>query len=207
MSAVRVKICGMTNWDDAQAAIELGADALGFVFAPSPRQVSPQAARQIIEKLPPLVTTVGVFVDEKPEAVTDNLEVSGCMIVQLHGQEPPEYLEKLEGRPVIKALKVKSAEDLEVIAQYQSARAFLLDTYVAGKAGGTGESFDWELAANANRFGKPIILAGGLSPDNVRQAIETVRPYAVDVSSAVEASPGKKDHRLIKEFIECAKGA
>ncbi|MFZ2087622.1 MAG: phosphoribosylanthranilate isomerase [Desulfobaccales bacterium] len=203
---VRIKICGITNLEDARLAAELGAHALGFIFYPkSPRAVAPEEARDIIRNLPPLVMTVGVFVDEEAELVRETAERAGLDWVQLHGQESPEYCRSL-GRRVIKGFRIKDQGSLTVIPEYRDAvQAFLLDTYKTGTAGGTGETFDWTLARQAKDWG-PIILAGGLNPANVAQAIHVAQPAAVDVASGVEKQPGKKDPEKMREFFEAVKG-
>lgn len=202
---VRVKICGMTNRDDALLAAELGADALGFIFYPkSPRAISPEAAREIIRRLPPFVLTVGVFVDEEPARVEELAAYAGLDWLQLHGAESPDYCRAV-GRRVIKGFRVKGEESLALLAPYHGAvQAFLLDTYRPGTPGGTGETFDWELARRAKELG-PIILAGGLTYNNVAQAIRQAQPDAVDVASGVEAAPGKKDPDKLRAFIDAVK--
>jgi phosphoribosylanthranilate isomerase len=200
---VKVKICGITNIDDALAAVTYGADALGFVFYKgSPRYITPDDAREIIMKLPPFITTVGVFVDEKPTKVEKILKHTGIDIAQLHGNEPPEAC--TISKRVIKAIRVKELSDLEPLRHYKVS-AFLLDTYTPEKLGGTGQIFNWDIAVDAKQFGR-IILAGGLTPENINQAVQWVRPYAVDVSSGVEEEKGKKDHKKLKLFIQKAKG-
>jgi phosphoribosylanthranilate isomerase len=203
---MRVKICGITNLEDALLAADLGAHALGFIFYPkSPRSVRPEVARDIINNLPPFVMTVGVFVDEEAEAVRAIAETAGLDWVQLHGKEPPDYCCELKRR-VIKGFRVKDASSLSLLPAYrESVQAFLLDTYKAGTAGGTGVTFDWELARKAGELG-PIILAGGLTPANVAQAIHAAQPAGVDVASGVEAAPGKKDPGKLREFFEAVKG-
>jgi len=198
---VRIKICGITNLEDALLAADLGADALGFIFYPkSPRTVAPAAALAIIAQLPPLVTTVGVFVDEDAAAVRDLAARVGLDWVQLHGQESPEYCRSL-GRRVIKGFRIRDQNSLSALAAYRgAAQALLLDTYKKGQIGGTGETFDWALAREARKFG-PIILAGGLNPENVAQAIAAAQPQAVDVASGVEAAPGKKDPEKLERFF------
>ena len=198
---VRIKICGITNLEDARLAANLGAQALGFVFYPlSPRKVDPEVARAIIAQLPPLVLSVGVFVDEEAAIVRDLAARVGLDWLQLHGEESPEYCRSL-GRRVIKAFRIKDEASLAFLAPYQgAAQAFLLDTYSSGKVGGTGETFDWQLARQAREYG-PIILAGGLTPENVARAIKIAQPQAVDVASGVEAAPGKKDPEKLKEFF------
>lgn len=200
---MRVKICGITNIEDALAAVALGADALGFVFAKSPRQVTKEQARDIIENLPPFVSPVGVFVDEKVETIKEICDFCGIHTVQLHGNEDPLYINDLKGYKIIKAFRIKEEGDLKPLANYKP-HAFLLDSYVKGVMGGTGVAFNWEVARQAHKYGA-IILSGGLTSENVQEAIRIVKPYAVDVSSGVEASPGKKDKVLMKWFIVNAK--
>lgn len=197
---VRIKICGITNLDDALVATELGADAVGFIFyEKSPRYINPKTAALIIRELPPFVATIGVFVNEPPEKVVEVAKEAGVGCVQLHGDETPEYCASL-GLRAIKALRVRDASVLNMLRTY-SVSGILLDTYREGVPGGTGETFDWEIAAEAAGAGR-IILSGGLTPENVREAIEKVGPYAVDVSSGVESSPGKKDHDKLRKFFE-----
>lgn len=199
---VKVKICGITNLDDAMAAVEYGADALGFVFyEKSPRRVTPDDALEIILRLPPYVTTVGVFVDEKPEEVERTMRHSGLDVAQFHGHEPPEACSV--SRRAIKAIRVKELSDLEPLGRYRVS-AYLLDAYTPDKLGGTGEIFNWDIALEAKRFGR-VILAGGLRPENVAKAIHWVHPYAVDVSSGVEEEKGKKDLTRLRQFIRTAK--
>ncbi|MFP3869018.1 MAG: phosphoribosylanthranilate isomerase [Desulfobacteraceae bacterium] len=199
---LRVKICGITNRADAQLACELGAQALGFIFYPkSPRAVAPPTARDIISHLPPLVVSVGVFVNEELATVRDLANQIGLDWLQLHGEEPPEYFQAL-GRNIIKVIPVKDETSLEPMARYQGrVRAFLLDTYKSGQKGGTGQTFDWSLAVRAKTWG-PVILAGGLNPENVAAAVQAVQPLAVDVASGVEASPGRKDPDKLRAFFE-----
>jgi phosphoribosylanthranilate isomerase len=201
---VYVKICGITNHEDALAAVDAGADALGFVFyPPSPRHVSPEHATQIIQELPPFVTTVGLFVNAALDTVHDTAARCGLDRIQLHGHETPAFCRQVR-QPVIKAFRMKDAESLGDLQGYQVS-AYLLDAYVEGALpGGTGTPFSWELALRAKAYG-PIILAGGLTPDNVEAAIEQTRPYAVDVSTGVEYAPGRKDHRKVREFIARAR--
>jgi phosphoribosylanthranilate isomerase len=198
---VRIKICGITNLEDALLAAELGADALGFIlYPPSPRAIAPDAARAIIAQLPPLVTTVGVFVDEDAATVQELAAVVGLDWLQLHGQETPDYCRAM-GRRVIKAFRIRDENSLADLAAYQgAAQAFLLDTYKKGLVGGTGETFDWDLAREARKYG-PIILAGGLTPENVSRAIASAQPQAVDVASGVELTPGKKDPNKMAAFF------
>jgi phosphoribosylanthranilate isomerase len=198
---VRVKICGITNLEDALLAANLGADALGFIFyPPSPRSVAPDAARAIIAQLPPLVTTVGVFVDEEAATVKELAAQVGLDWLQLHGKETPEYCRGL-GRRIIKVFRIRDENSLADLAAYRGVvQALLLDTYKKGQVGGTGETFDWDLARQAKKYG-PIILAGGLTPENVAQAISVAQPQAVDVASGVEAAPGKKDPEKLQAFF------
>ncbi len=199
---VRVKICGITNTDDAIASVKYGADALGFVFyRKSPRQITPEAARKRVREVPPFVTTVGVFVDEDPKNVERILEYVRLDCAQLHGDEPPEAC--LIDRKVIKAIRIKVPEDIERMKDYRVA-GFLLDAYLPDLPGGTGRKFNWKHAFEAHKFG-PIILAGGLTPENVEEAIKQVGPYGVDVSSGVETEKGIKDHEKLRLFIHRAK--
>lgn len=202
---VRVKICGITSLADARVAIGAGADALGFVFYErSPRHVSPQKAAAIIAQLPPFVQTVGLFVDAAAELVNWTADFCGLDLIQLHGAETPEYCIDVNRR-VIKAFRVKDSASLSGIGRYGVA-AYLLDAWSPEAPGGTGLTFDWSLARQAAGT-RPLILAGGLTPENVAAAIAAVRPYAVDVSSGVEEAPGKKDHGKIREFIAAARAA
>lgn len=203
---VKVKICGITNIEDAIAAIEFGADALGFVFyRGSPRYLNPEEAKVIIEKLPPFVSRVGVFVDESTEEMERIAELCDLDIIQLHGDEPPEVCMSLRRRG-IKAFRIRDWDSLEPIVKYR-ASAYLLDAYTPDKLGGTGEIFNWDIACEAKKFGR-IILSGGLTPDNIEMAIRHVMPYAVDVSTGVEVEGNrrKKDHAKMRLFIEVAKG-
>lgn len=206
----KIKICGITNLSDAQAALEAGADALGFVFwEKSPRHISPVDAGRITAQLPPFVTTVGVFVNETLEAIGSTLRAARLTCIQLHGDETPEFCRdasRTTGRSVIKALRVGSAQDIAGLKGYVGlVSAFLLDAYVKDAPGGTGKTFDWKIAVEAKKIGR-IILSGGLNPENVGTALRIAAPYAVDVSSGVEAAPGKKDHAKIKRFIAEIKG-
>ena len=195
----RVKICGITSAEDAAAAVDAGADALGVVFAPgTPRYVAPDLAAGILEAVPPLVATVGVFVDRPLEEVLRIVSVLGLHAVQLHGQEPAAYSRRIPV-PVIRAVRVRDAASLRSLETYP-AHAFLLDAYVEGLPGGTGTPISLDLARQA-KGRKPVILSGGLRPETVSQAVRLVRPYGVDVSSGVEASPGRKDHAKVREFI------
>ena len=199
---VIVKICGITNVSDAYASIKYGADALGFIlYNKSPRYVPPDKLRNIIKRLPPFITTVGVFVNENTDIIKNILNETGLNIAQLHGDETPEDCEQFTR--VIKAFRVRDHADIEDISSYKVS-AFLLDTYSVNAFGGTGLTFDWDVVADAKQFGN-IIVAGGLTPENVSDVITQTSPYGVDVSSGVEESPGVKDHGKIREFIEQAK--
>jgi len=204
---VRVKICGITNLDDALLAAGLGADALGFIFYPkSPRYVAPETAREIIAQLPPLVTSVGVFVNEEAAVVREMAARAGLDWLQVHGQESPEYCRGL-GRRVLKGFRIKDAASLAELKPFRgSVQAFLLDTYKKGQVGGTGETFDWELARKAKEYGQ-MVLAGGLTAENVAQAIEIAQPQAVDTASGTEASPGRKDPEKLRSFFLSVKRA
>jgi phosphoribosylanthranilate isomerase len=204
MSAVRSKICGITCIEDALAAVEAGADAIGFVFyAKSPRAVTFQQARSIISALPPFVTTVGLFVNASRCELGELLDAVPLDLLQFHGDETAAECEGWH-RPYIKALRVKAGDDIAAACDaFPSASGILLDAYVEGVPGGTGEAFDWSLIPHG--LSKPIILAGGLTPENVVEAIARVRPYAVDVSGGVEASKGIKDHAKIQAFIKAVR--
>ena len=196
----KIKICGITNIEDALFAAEAGADALGFVFyEKSPRYVSSETVKKIVSMLPPFVTTVGLFVNAGGEVIETTVRLSGINVIQLHGDETPEEC-GFAPHPVIKAVRVKDAGSLAGVEKYPVS-ALLLDAWNDQQYGGTGESFNWQLARNLTGQ-LPIILAGGLNPDNVAEAIRVVAPYAVDVSSGVEISPGKKDHDKIRKFIQ-----
>ncbi len=202
---MRVKICGITRLRDALVAVDCGADALGFVFAPgSPRFIRPERAREIVRKLPPYVSTVGVFVDAGEDEVHRIVERSGVGAVQFHGLEEPAFLRSFSF-PVVKAFRVNAEFDPGILRRYPGP-AFLLDGCKDGSARGLARTFDWSVAARAAKYGK-IILAGGLTADNVGRAIEEVRPYAVDVSSGVESSVGIKDVRKIVSFIRAVRCA
>lgn len=206
----RVKICGITRREDALAAARLGVDAIGLVFyPPSPRAVTVEQARQIVDALPPFVTVVGLFVNPEPEQVTAVDAQVGLDLLQFHGDETPEFCNGF-GRPYIKAVRMREDVDLQRVAeQYASARGLLLDTYRPGVAGGTGEAFDWTRVPEG--LAGAIILAGGLNPQNVGQAIAAVQPYAVDVSGGVEAAKGIakgiKDAAKITAFMQGVESA
>ncbi len=197
----KVKICGITNYKDAEAACRYGADAIGFVFAKSPRRIGPRIVKTIIKKLPPFIVTAGVFVNEDRGKVREIANACGLDCLQFHGDETPGYCNYFKDKyKIIKAIRVRSIDSLAELKKY-NVDAFLLDSYVRGRRGGTGVKFDWDLAVKAKRCGKPVILAGGIGIGNVRDAVRKVRPYAIDVSSAIEKTPGRKDHNLMKAFI------
>jgi phosphoribosylanthranilate isomerase len=199
---LRVKICGITSLEDASLAVGLGVHALGFVFARSPRQVSPEAVRNIVRGIPPLVQTVGVFVNESPSRVREIMAFCGLDLAQLHGDESPDDCEALTPR-AIKALRLRDELSLAAAESYRGkVRAVLLDSYVKGRRGGTGTTLDWDLAARGLELGIPVILAGGLNPENVRRAVSVVRPFAIDVNSGVEERPGRKSPALMDRLME-----
>ncbi len=200
---VKVKICGITNLEDALAAAEAGADALGFVFYPdSPRFIDPGNARAIIAKLPVFITSVGVFVDESEDLIRRIIREGGIQILQFHGSESPILCTRFREK-VIKAIRIKDEDSISEMQMYD-VDTFLLDTYLDCAKGGTGKTFNWKYAEMAKKNGR-IILSGGLNPSNIGDAVRQLKPYGVDVSSGVEISPGKKDHVKIREFIENAK--
>ncbi len=204
---MKVKICGITNEEDARVAVEAGADALGFIlYHKSPRFVEAAVVKRIINDLPPFVAAVGVFVNEEAAAVRRLMDECGLALAQLHGDESAAYCEGL-GRPSMKALRLKNRATFLALAEYQgraNVRAFVLDAFSDQAYGGTGQTVDWTLAAEAARASR-VLLAGGLTPDNVAEAIQQVRPYGVDVSSGVEVRPGRKDHVKVRTFIQAAR--
>ena len=202
--AVRVKICGITQLEDALFAANAGADALGFVFYDkSPRHIEAEKAAVLCHALPPFVTRVGLFVDASPDTVKGILQAVSLDLLQFHGDETPDYCAQF-GKPFIKALRVHAATDLlKYAADFATASGLLLDAFVPGVPGGTGESFDWKLIPE--NLPKPIVLSGGLTPSNVTDAIRQTRPWAVDVSSGVESAKGIKDMHKVAQFIANAK--
>jgi len=199
-----IKICGITNLEDALETAELGADALGFVFyEKSPRKITKEKAKEIIDKMQ-TVMKVGLFVDELEEKVKEITSYCNFDILQFHGDETPDYCKKFPQK-IIKAFRIKDKESLVDIPKYE-VDYYLLDAYSEVAPGGTGGTFNWDLAKEAKKFGRPIILSGGLNPENIIEALKKVSPFGVDVSSSVEASPGKKDHKKLKEFITKVKG-
>ena len=198
--STRVKICGITNLADAQAAVKAGADALGFIFyEKSQRGMTVPAVAKISKRLPPFVLRVGVFVNAPEELVTRAIGECGLGLLQFHGDEPPEFCMRF-GLMSMKAFRIRDAESLKELPKFPT-EAWLLDAYSAENLGGTGEKFNWDLAVEAQKFGKPVFLAGGLTPENVAAAVRKVQPFGVDVSSGVESSPGKKDHAKVRAFI------
>lgn len=203
---VRVKICGITRVEDALGCARLGADAIGLVFyAPSPRNVTVEQARAILAALPPFITTVGLFVDAQAAEVQAVLDQLPLDVLQFHGNEPVQYCRSF-GRPYLKALRVKPGVDLVQYASvYSGARALLLDAHIEGVAGGSGQTFDWSLIPP--RLSLPVVLSGGLNPDNVAEGIRRIQPAAVDVSSGVEAAKGIKDAEKIAAFMQGVRNA
>jgi phosphoribosylanthranilate isomerase len=199
---MNIKICGLTCLDDAQEAERLGAYALGFIFyKKSPRYVAPEVVKSIVAELESGTKTVGVFVNESYETICQLIEETGISAIQLHGDESPDFCARFSC-PVIKAFRVESEEDIVAISKYRDVvSAVLLDAKVEGLLGGTGQIFDWRLALDVVALDIPVFLAGGLGPDNVRQAAVTVQPFALDVSSGVESEPGKKDWKRLKALF------
>ena len=202
---IKVKICGITNLEDAHHAVKSGTDLIGFVFARSPRRISPQQALKIASILPKKIKKVGVFVNEKQSRVKNIIKKIGLDFVQFHGDETPAYCREFKKVKVIKAFRIKNKQSLDDMKKY-NVYAYLLDAFVKGKRGGTGKRFNWNLAKKAKKLNKRIIISGGLNPSNVKRAIK-IKPWGVDASSGIEKRPGKKDAKLIKQFILNAKGA
>jgi phosphoribosylanthranilate isomerase len=197
---MKVKICGITNIEDAHMAADLGAYALGFIFVKSsPRYIAPSDALKIIQKIDPFIIAVGVFADAAREIIYETVEQTGIGCVQLHGNELPGHLANFP-LPVYKSFRVDKYFIPETLNKYKGA-AYLLDTYVDGVIGGTGKTFDWSIAVQAKAYGR-IILSGGLNPDNIADAIQKVQPYAVDVNSGIESAPGKKDKNKLKQLFK-----
>ena len=207
MKPCKIKICGITNQIDGLHAIDSGADALGFVFyKKSPRHVSPKVVKAIVANLPPFVLPIGVFVNEEAQVVRDIMDECGLALAQIHGDETADYCESL-GRPVIRGIRLRDRNTFMAMAEYKGrarVRGFVLDAFSENAYGGTGKTADWSLAKEAAQSFS-FLLAGGLTPDNVQEAIQKVQPYGVDVSSGVEARPGKKDPAKIQAFIQAAK--
>jgi phosphoribosylanthranilate isomerase len=203
---VKVKICGITSVADALAAVEAGADALGLMMFPgSPRFIPLETAQEIAQQLPAHILRAGVFADPESSDVFAAMQHCQLNLLQFHGSETPEFCRQF-GTMTMKAFRIRNADSLAALAGY-STDAFLLDSYVPGKAGGTGQSFNWDLAVEAKKFGKPIFLAGGLTRYNVAEAVRKVEPFGVDVSSGVEQSPGKKDVQKMRDFVAAVRGA
>ena len=204
--STRVKICGITSLADAQSAVAAGADVLGFnFFEGSPRHISLEKAAEIAKQIPPAVLRVGVFVNVPAEFITRAIGGCGLNLLQFHGEEPPEFCVQF-GLMSMKAIRIRDAASLKEMARF-STDAYLLDAFSPAARGGTGERFNWELAVEAQKFGKPVFLAGGLTPENVADAVRKVRPFGVDVASGVESSPGKKDHAKLRTFIAAVRNA
>jgi len=211
---VRIKICGITRTEDALAAAEAGADAIGLVFAKSPRQVTPRLARRIVAVLPPYVSAVGVFANARAATILRTAAEVGLSEVQLHGDESPEFVGKLGGLRLTKALRVRDRSFVDRASAFTAAgvRAILLDAFSVGSQGGTGRRFDWNLVVDARKAGAlddspPLVLAGGLTPLNVRAGIRRIRPWGVDVSGGVETRPGVKSVERIAQFIAAVRSA
>ena len=204
---IKIKICGITNATDAEVATKAGADALGFVFySDSPRYIEPAVAQRIIAQLPPFVLPVGVFVNHKPESIKKIFDECGLALAQLHGDETPSFCESL-GRPILRALRLRDRGSLLALAEYKGrmgVRGFVVDAFSTEADGGTGQTVDWSLAREVAQV-TPILLAGGLSPTNVQEAVREVQPYGVDVSSGVEENPGKKDHEKVRAFVRAVR--
>jgi len=204
--SVKVKICGITSVADARVAAEAGADMIGLMFyEKSPRHISMETAAEIVRSISPFVARVGVFVNPPEELVTRAIAACGLNILQFHGDEPPKFCTQF-GVMSMKAFRMRDAESLRALADYPTD-AWLLDAHSSDQLGGTGEKFNWDLAIEAQKSGRPVFLAGGLTPDNVAEAVRKLQPFGVDVSSGVEFAPGKKDAAKVKLFIERARAA
>lgn len=201
-SRTRIKVCGMTNQAEAEEIASLGVDALGFIFVrSSPRFIEAEKVRSIIDGLPPLVNLVGVFMDEESAVVNDIAHFCGLTMIQLHGNESADYCRSMI-RPVLKAFRIREEAPPDFEPYRGAVKGFLLDTYRQGQAGGTGATFNWDIVNRLSLPG-PLFLAGGLTPDNISTAIRQAHPFAVDVNSGVESSPGRKDLALVKRlFLE-----
>ncbi len=207
---VKIKVCGITNLEDAQLAVDLGVDYLGFNFYPeSPRYILPQKALEIIKSLPSSIKKVGVFVNERLERIKEIKEECSLDLIQIHGGESLDFCKELKERMnshLIKALRIKGEKDKKVIKEYCPIIDFLLlDGYQKGLFGGTGRTFPWEIAKEIKEFGIPFFLSGGLNPENVQEAIQEVKPFGVDTASGIEEKPGKKSRTKMREFVENAK--
>jgi len=201
-NGVKIKICGITNKEDAWEAINLGADAIGFVFfTKSPRYIPPAKASRIIKSLPRRINKVGVFVNEKPEKVIIVARQCGLDTLQFHGEETNSYCQKFPGYKIIKAFRIKDTSNLKGVEGYR-VDGYLMDTYSDKSYGGTGKIFRWGLLQNLSQRIFPLILSGGINPQNIARAIKKVKPYAIDVSSGVETSPGKKSRKLLEHLFK-----
>ena len=204
--SLSIKICGITNLADATVAIEAGADLLGFVFyEQSPRCVSTEKAAGIVRALPAHIVKVGVFVNAPEQTVLRAVSECGLNLLQFHGDESPDYCLQF-GLMAMKAFRIRDAGSLRRLPNYRTD-AWLLDAFASDQLGGTGTAFNWDLAVEATKLGRPVFLAGGLTPENVAEAVRKVRPFGVDVSSGVESAPGKKDHKKVRDFITAARSA
>jgi phosphoribosylanthranilate isomerase len=202
---VKVKICGITNLEDARAAIDAGCDALGFVFyRKSPRYIAPQRVKEIIRNLPKAIIKIGVFVNAKEKTIKNIAKLCNLDILQFHGDESPNFCKKFGDYRVIKVFRIKDKVDLQDILRYKTF-AYLFDTFVKDKFGGSGKKFNWGLLKYVDEIKQPVFISGGLNASNVKEAIKSVHPEWVDVSTSVEASPGKKDSRKVREFIRTAR--
>lgn len=205
MVNIKVKICGITNLEDALLSVNGGSDALGFVFyKKSPRYIAPLKAKDIIKQLPPHILKIGIFVNAREKVIKHIAKMCGLDMLQFHGNESPEFCDRFSDYKIIKAFRIKDKVDYKNILRYKCV-AFLFDTFVPSEIGGTGREFDWRLISHINHIKRPIFLSGGLHVKNVKKAIGMVQPDWVDVSSSVETIPGKKDHKKVKKFIETAK--
>ena len=207
----KVKICGVTNLEDAMLVTNIGADFVGFNFYPeSPRKISEKLCKEIVQKLPPFIVPAGVFVDEEIEALKKTAKKCSLKMIQLHGSESPEYCKQVAaetGIPVMKAFRIENEGTIEAIKPYlEAVNYLLLDAYVPGEPGGTGEVFNWDLAVKVKELNKPFFLAGGLTPENVSEAIAKVQPFGVDVASGVERLPRRKDYDKVNKFVRRARG-
>jgi len=202
---VKVKICGITNLEDARAAIDAGCDALGFVFyRKSPRYIAPQRVKEIIRNLPKAIIKIGVFVNAKEKTIKNIAKLCNLDILQFHGDESPNFCKKFGDYRVIKVFRIKDKVDLQDILRYKTF-AYLFDTFVKDKFGGSGKKFNWGLLKYVDEIKQPVFISGGLNASNVKEAIKSVHPEWVDVSTSVEASTGKKDSRKVREFIRTAR--
>jgi phosphoribosylanthranilate isomerase len=202
---VKIKICGITNLEDAMHSVEAGCDALGFVFyKKSPRYITPEKAAEIIKQLPPHIIKMGVFVNARVNTVRSIARKCKLDVLQFHGNESPEFCQKFSSCRVIKAFRVKDSLDLKAVQRYKPF-AYLFDTFVESKLGGTGEQFDWKLIRHICDIKRPVFLSGGLTEKNVKLAIDSLNPDWVDVSSSLESKPGKKDHKKITRFIKAVR--